>query len=507
MIIALPFQISRNKYALLVCLIFSLCLTPVKSYSQKYDNTWIMGYYYSMFTNVAGLDFYFGNPISVGFATPFNYISSGGSCISDVNGDLLFYTNGCQIANFNNQILPNSGLFNYYDPQNSNIICDQWQYVISVPFPAHSNEFILLHHNFEYTPPYGTKSLNYSLVDMNANGGTGSMNSKNINIFSDTIIDGFMPVVKHANGRDWWVVTHRRNTNVFHSTLVTPTFPFQTTNYATGPIVPRFNIGEGQAEFSPDGSMLAFVHNAFNSFYLFDFDRCTGQISFRDSVNITPSGPSEWPLWGCAFSPNSQYLYVNTQERILQYDLLAPSLSASGKLIGVDDGSGYPLFRPKIGPDGRIYIISWGSETNLSVINYPDLPDTLCDFQQHSLPLTSYHGTSIPDFPNYRLGPLPGSSCDSLTSLGQLTGDFDKVFEVSPNPNNGTFVVSYELQTDEDGELSVFDINGRVVFQEKLPIYSIVQTIQLPQVGSGIYTIRIVSGKQSTSKRFVVAEH
>lgn len=494
---------KNHKLFLLLLTFFYLNIQP--TFSQKYDNTWLMGYYYSSFTNVTGLDFYFGNPVSVGFAPPFNFFSTGGACMSDANGDLLFYTNGCQVANFNNQLLPNSNLFNNYAPQNYTSVCDLWQSVISLPYPDQPGKFILMHYNY-YTgsAPYGVSRLFYSVVDMNANGGTGEMTTKNMQVFQDSLIDSFLHATKHANGRDWWVITHQRSTNAFHLTLVTPAGPTQHFVQNTGPAVPRFDIGEGQAEFSPDGSMFGFVHNRFNSFYLFDFDRCSGTISFRDSVHITQSNPNEWPLWGGTFSPNSQYFYANTQKRILQYDVLAPSLAASEKLVGVDDGTGNPIFRPRPGPNGKLYYIGWGSETNLSVINNPDLADILCDFQQHSVQLTSYHGTSIPDFPNYRLGPLIGSSCDTLTSINELLDDSYYDITISPNPNNGIFTISYGLQADRSGKLRVLDINGKEVYLRSLPIYSISQQMELDFLASGIYYLQIVSGKNSESKKFVV---
>ncbi|MBL7914426.1 MAG: T9SS type A sorting domain-containing protein [Bacteroidia bacterium] len=494
---------KNHKLFLLLLTFFYLNIQP--TFSQKYDNTWLMGYYYSSFTNVTGLDFYFGNPVSVGFAPPFNFFSTGGACMSDANGDLLFYTNGCQVANFNNQLLPNSNLFNNYAPQNYTSVCDLWQSVISLPYPDQPGKFILMHYNY-YTgsAPYGVSRLFYSVVDMNANGGTGEMTTKNMQVFQDSLIDSFLHATKHANGRDWWVITHQRSTNAFHLTLVTPAGPTQHFVQNTGPAVPRFDIGEGQAEFSPDGSMFGFVHNRFNSFYLFDFDRCSGTISFRDSVHITQSNPNEWPLWGGTFSPNSQYFYANTQKRILQYDVLAPSLAASEKLVGVDDGTGNPIFRPRPGPNGKLYYIGWGSETNLSVINNPDLADTLCDFQQHSVQLTSYHGTSIPDFPNYRLGPLTGSSCDTLTPINELLDDSYYDITISPNPNNGIFNISYGLQADRSGKLRVLDINGKEVYLRSLPIYSISQQMKLDFLASGIYYLQIVSGKNSESKKFVV---
>lgn len=52
---------------------------------------------------------------------------------------------------------------------------------------------------------------------------------------------------------------------------------------------------------------------------------------------------------------------------------------------------------------------------NLSVINSPDLPGAACDFQPYSFYLggkRTYWG--LPNNPDYDLGPLVGSPCDTL---------------------------------------------------------------------------------------------
>lgn len=50
----------------------------------------------------------------------------------------------------------------------------------------------------------------------------------------------------------------------------------------------------------------------------------------------------------------------------------------------------------------------------LHVINNPDLPGDNCDVCQHCVALPSWNSFSMPNFPNYRLGYLEGSPCDTL---------------------------------------------------------------------------------------------
>lgn len=66
---------------------------------------------------------------------------------------------------------------------------------------------------------------------MNLNGGLGSVISKNYILINDSMNVGKIAACKHGNGRDWWIVIHRVNTNRFFKFLLTPygfTGPFKT---------------------------------------------------------------------------------------------------------------------------------------------------------------------------------------------------------------------------------------------------------------------------------------
>ncbi|MBK8846993.1 MAG: hypothetical protein IPO27_10775 [Bacteroidetes bacterium] len=59
---------------------------------------------------------------------------------------------------------------------------------------------------------------------------------------------------------------------------------------------------------------------------------------------------------------------------------------------------------------------------NLSVINEPDSLGAKCDYQPFSFYLggkRTYYG--LPNNPNYELGPLLGSACDTLSASMQYT--------------------------------------------------------------------------------------
>jgi len=489
-------------------LFFSLFyLISISAPAQKHDNTWIFGYYASAISPVAGLDFYFGAPNSVGFNPPFNFIGSSDACMSNAAGDLQFYSNGSQVANWNNQILSNSSGFNV--DSSGNYYNEYWQGALPIPFPDHPEQYVLFHLCGVYynnNASLAAFKLFYSLIDMNANNGLGDMILKNQVVFSDTLLPCTMQATRHANGRDWWIVNHKAYSNKFYVSLLTPDGVVQNNSFNTGPSLTYFSISEGQSEFSPDGSKFAMAYNTFNSVYLFDFDRCSGVISYRDSVQIVPNDSTEWPVWGCAFSPNSRYLYANTNNDLIQFDTWSPTMDAGMKIVAQHYGGTNYFFRNRLGPDGKMYMVSWGGKLSLNVMNSPDEGDTLCDFVQDQLQLVSYHGTTLPDFPNYRLGPIAGSVCDSLTNITEFTNE--EAFNVSvwPNPNNGTFEVSYLLESNREGIITITDILGKIVYNDKLSQFSIRRTFQLSGLKSGVYELTVQSGSHRNALKLLITD-
>ena len=484
-------------------------LSPIVCPAQKHDNTWIMGYYYTPNTFVCGLDFYYGSPDTVGFNPPFSFIGSGAVNMSDDNGTLQFYTNGEYMGNYNNQFLANSTNFNY-DPGS---VGDYWQGMFSVPYPGQPNKYFLAHMNgvsytYNGSPAFGPKKLYYSVVDMNANNGLGNLSVKKQIVYTDTILPCVIQGTRHANGRDWWIVNHKAYSNKFIVSLLTPNGIVQNTTIATGPSLTFFSISEGQSEFSPDGSQFAIAYNTFNSVYLFDFDRCTGTIAFRDSIHIIPNDASEWPVWGCSFSPNSRFLYANTNNDLYQIDTWANPIDSGMKLVAVYDGfvdfvSTY-FFRQRLGPDGKIYMIPWGGSYYLHVINDPDQADTLCNVGQHQLQLSNYVASVIPDFPNYRLTNLPGSACDTLTDIISLEDPQENI-KLYPNPNTGNFMVSYALPPNTEGILMANDLLGRPVYRRTLSAFTTSASVTLEGLASGVYELVIQGDAFRNSSRFIVS--
>ena len=71
-------------------------------------------------------------------------------------------------------------------------------------------------------------------------------------------------------------------------------------------------------------------------------------------------------------------------------------------------------FLAQLGPDGKIYLNANQGVNVLHVINQPDNPGTACEFDVRGVKLPTRNAFSLPNFPNYRLGPVDGSTCDTL---------------------------------------------------------------------------------------------
>lgn len=420
-----------KQFVIALFLLFSFSV-----FSQNRDNIWELSYQPN--APDCGLDFSNGMADTFSVFRDLNFFDTNAS-ICDSTGNLLFYTNGHWIANANHDSLYNANHFNpgwatdtfYTDGDGIGCV----QCAIALPDPGNEDRYYLVHSTFErfYTQkgnwwdnqPY---HLSYSLIDMQLDGGLGGIveGFKNLYAVEDTIVLGRLTACKHANGRDWWVITHEYNNDRFYSVLITPDGVSEPFSQFIGEVSkPYFKYGNqkvdndiaSQAFFSPDGSKYAFVTNNF-SVYLFDFDRCTGLLSnFRkDSIGCVDQNLCSTN--GCSFSPNSRYLYVNSYRRIWQYDTYAIDLAASRIEVAVNDEYGAPItgwfFMNQLGPDNKIYLGSFNSIDALHYIDQPDNAGLACNVIQHGLKLPIWN-ISIPNFPNYDLGALEGSGCDTLS--------------------------------------------------------------------------------------------
>jgi hypothetical protein len=426
--------------------------------------------------------------------------------ISDRNGNFLMSSNGVWIANATNDTMLNGGGLNPGPEVNSNpngLLLDFAN--VFLPFNGDTNKYFLFHHTCDFDGfTYPSYQMFLTKIDLALDNGLGAVISKNDTIISDTLNWG-IGACKHANGRDWWVVMQKHYTDIIYIVLVTPDGIKQVTTQHLN--VPYAWYNASPLSFSMNGEKFSYFRydNVTHSctVQILDFDRCNGIFSNPQVVPVT----SSTYLWSVSFSPSGQYVYANTSGLVFQINVNTLQVDT----VATYDGFCYPnnpwcttFFNEYLAANGKIYITSGSGVQHIHEMNYPDSAGVACDLQQHAIFLDIWNFRAVPNHPNYHLGPVIGSICDSL-SVGQEEY-YSQIqnFQISPNPlKDGPLQIMYLLPQNLPGLFEVYDLNGKIICQQKLPPWSSMQSINLPNLRAGLYSCVIRSGGSVVSKKLL----
>lgn len=485
------------------------------SFGQKHDYIWLSGYANGAIGYDTGWGFYFGTsvldfnttPRSVTFDSSYTMnFDRANVSLSDTDGNLLFYTNGIYVANSLNEKIENSdslnaGWFQYnWDPWIQTLGYRTVNGVFAFPNPGNQYQYFLIHSWIDSigNNPAGKKLL-FTLLDMSENAGHGKVINKNVPVVED-IIGWEIALTKHGNGKDWWALVQKRNSNCYYRILIDKYGVHQVPPLTCGSIsIPNWD--EGATCFSPDGNKYVYLSGN-KGLNIFDFDRCKGELTNPVNMSLPAAIDSHWFSYGVAISPNNRFLYVSLTKHLYQFDLSVQDIIGSIDTVGIYDGTQAPfsaLFHTmQLAPDGKIYMSCGNGDTVYHVINQPDLKGDSCDFRQNSLSLPS-PSMGVPSFPNYRLGTLPGSPCDTLTGFAEELREKEKILKVFPSPATADVTIDYGF-TDwsKPGEVRIEIVNelGQNVHQQSLPHYSGFQKLNVVSYPSGLYTTLIKRNHQ-----------
>jgi len=499
-------------------LIFLFCILVTSLNAQFTDMNWAFGDSCGIKFSSTGIDSIYRTSVN-----------ARGTCasISDSVGNLLFY---CSSSDPIEYLLGGLGSYKLGIIHNKNNVkmengdklkTSGWYKEMTIlPWPDSATKFLVL---LSGETPTTNPGLRYAKVDLSYNNGLGKVTDKNIDIDTGQIADGATSI-RHANGRDWWVIYRKWGyaNNKFFRFLLTPN---GISTIQTQQIGQSLNAGFSRIVFNKSGDkMMAFSN--FGNLELYEFDRCTGLLSNRKLihqyfVSIIP----EWTLWDGAFSPSGRYFYATTQETpayLYQFDLTAFPIINGKTTIDTSSFPPYAASAIKLAPDGKIYRstawydgLNWNYpypdttynivNTHLSVINSPDSLGLACDYQPYSLYLNgtrTYYG--LPNNPDYTLGAVIGSPCDTL-SVG--------IKEVVPK---GNMYVYYETSSQKiiinangllgkKGKLIVYDLTGRVISIVDLNTISNEFRYEIPLEGlaTGLYLISLETLSEKLVKRIV----
>jgi hypothetical protein len=491
--------------------VFILALN-IYSNGQGINNLWNMGY------SENGLEFG-GSDINFISNRPDTFrvhrqisFRFANANISDSTGQLLFSTNGFDVADRYSNAMPNghglfgSGNLTGWDRSGSS----EFQGVIILPDPGNSEHFYIYHvlselyMNFPSGAAEFPEDLYCTEVDMTLNGGLGDVVNRNTVILHDTLHTGQLAACKHANGRDWWLIVPDFARGNYYRFLLTP---------AGLQLIGTQQIGlhlrsAGQTAFSPDGNYYAYF-NSSSGMEVFNFDRCSG--TFSNPQYIAHIDTMQNAI-GLAFSPDSKKIYIATGIFIHQLNLEDSSLAASDKVVGIWDGffDRYPFGTMfgllKLAPDGKIYVSTGNGTRYLHCIEDPDIIGVGCNLVQRAVKLPTWNFNSFPNHPNYFLGPIAGSVCDTVTKVTayEIRKNSIKTFP-NPAPGNSFVTIQYPTLEKSGAKLQLYDVNGKLILEESLPPWSQVHNLRMPVSAEGMLILRVFTDKyESSGKIFVL---
>lgn len=348
--------------------LFLLITLPARAqWTEGQPPRWIFG-------NRAGLDFSAGAPQAFEGAA-MNTVE-GAAVACDAAGQVLFYTDGHNVWDRQHQRMPNGrGLDGSPNSCQAALVvrqpgADSLWYIFTTDFQGSDN------------------GLRYSTISMARRGGLGDIIQKDQLLV--TPVTEKLTAVRHANGRDVWVLAHRFQSAVYLAYLVTPDgvqlTPVSSTAGSMHAGAGRNAIGYLRA--APDGRHLAAaLWKDASKFEVLDFDPANGEVNGR--VTLEPYAEA----YGVEFSADGSKLYGTANGAdgetgaIWQFDL-RPGPGSNGAQYNVVVGRSHSrkvgaLLR---GPDGRIYVARDGAKF-LGVIQQPNQPGQACQYVDDGVPL------------------------------------------------------------------------------------------------------------------------
>ena len=354
--------------------------------------------------------------------------------ICDENGQLLLYSNGISIHGPEHTAVPGGEMISYGPSWINNTWLNENDEVRPqgflgihcagfIPAPDDEDKIYMVYYNFDDLNIDDAFKKLYAIIDISNN--EPEVIAQDIILMDKIREPGHSSAARHANGRDWWLLQFSRD-SVF-SFLIDPSG----INLDHISVLP-FEIRRGQSSvsFNHNASQYAFIQRIDNNningadLTIFDFDRCTGNLSnpLRKSFSTIDQGL----VHSVAFSGSGQYLYTNNETTCFQYDMWSDDILASRETVMITDSLQYTLFvtssrlvsstfgHMRLGPDRKLYITNPGQNNRIHIIHEPDQPAAFCRPEQNAMIMPSVNVGTLPAMPTLRLGPLDGSSCDTL---------------------------------------------------------------------------------------------
>ncbi|MEO6190134.1 MAG: hypothetical protein ABIO44_06995 [Saprospiraceae bacterium] len=416
---------------------------------------------------------------------------------SDSEGELALVCDGFSVYDKDLKLLPNGDSINFGQvwKDYQGILYPDFGSAIFLPDPIDTNLVWLIHRSSEYGPQgyLDYNKLLFTLIRKIE--GKYCVISKNNVFFNKSVFGSSLVSIKHANGRDWWIIQIKPKSNTYYFFLLNQSGIRFDHEQSVGEVIQSVeNNSNSNDTYSQDGFKIA-IYSNFSGIHLFDFDRFKGELS---NSKFTPYKWKYPIVYGSvAFSPSGRFLYFNNALRIIQYDLWrykgelihGDTVAYHDGLLEEFDNTYYGNML--LGPDGRIYLCTAARGKNMHIIKNPDEESINCNFVPKAFKLLGYNrSNSMPVIPSYRLGPMIGSHCDTLHHGIRDNYKFDLI----TSPESDRLTIKYiSGDLDSNMDLYMYSLDGRLISREFLSYFERKWEIDITALVQGAYIYQIVS--------------
>lgn len=464
-------QFNSVIFRCTVAFTFFSLTTPHTAFAQYYTNQnkiWAFG-------DSSGLDFNSGSPV---LRTSHINSAEAAAAVSDSLGRLLFYTDGTRVYDSAGTIMPSgAAIVSYLTPSSS-------QGALIVPNLSNRKQYYVFSEGEQEDTTVFRARLSYTKVDMTLRSGLGDVVAGTRGVLLNTKMgEGMCAVAGH---NCVWVVTHKRDSDLFLAYQVSAYSVNPTPVVSTGGLFGAFNcymVNTIRCSTNPSGhstslkicQSIATGSCGAGKTAIYDFDPATGIVSggiIVDSAYISYSGE---------FSPDGSKLYVSQTaagtsafSRLVQYDLTMPTSAAIMASAYRLDTVPYTWFAGiKLAPDGKIYVSSYTG--NLNCVNNPNVAGVGCGYVSNAVTLAGHATLELsalyvePDFASLSTSHLRGS-----------------IAHLYPNPAHDWLNITLSEPIDQ---ITITNMLGQTVL-ESTPT-SNVWRMDVSSLPNGLYNARV----------------